>query len=92
MRPIDLRAGRWASWGWAGSAHSCPPAAGIRNAHPRLRSLRRPQRFTELGAAPVDYETLLQTSDVVTFHVPENAETFRLLNREAIVKLKPEQS
>ena len=32
----------------------------------------------------------LQTSDVVTFHVPENAETFRLLNREAIVKLKPE--
>ena len=48
-----------------------------------------PQRFTELGAAPVDFETLLQSSDVVTFHVPENAETFHLLNREAIAKLKP---
>src|SRR5215213_3829827 len=47
-----------------------------------------PQRFTEIGAAPVDFETLLQSSDVVTFHVPENAETFHLLNREAIAKLK----
>jgi D-3-phosphoglycerate dehydrogenase len=48
-----------------------------------------PQRFTELGAAPVDFETLLQSSDVVTFHVPENSETFLLLNREAISHLKP---
>ena len=48
-----------------------------------------PQRFTEIGAAPVDFETLLQASDVVTFHVPENAETFHLLNRDAISHLKP---
>lgn len=48
-----------------------------------------PQRFTELGTAPVDYETLLQSSDVVTFHVPENVETEGLLDRDAIAQLKP---
>ena len=48
-----------------------------------------PQRFTELGAAPVDYETLLESSDVVTFHVPETGETRHLLDREAIAHLRP---
>lgn len=48
-----------------------------------------PQRFTEQGAAPVDLETLLRTADVVTFHVPENAETFHMLNRETMKLLKP---
>ena len=48
-----------------------------------------PQRFTEQGAAPVDLETLLRSADVVTFHVPENAETFHMLNRETIQLLKP---
>lgn len=48
-----------------------------------------PQRFTEVGAAPVDFETLLQSSDVVTFHVPETTETFHMLDREAIAQLKP---
>jgi D-3-phosphoglycerate dehydrogenase len=48
-----------------------------------------PQRFTEVGAAPVDFETLLQSSDVVTFHVPETAETFHMLDRDAIARLKP---
>jgi D-3-phosphoglycerate dehydrogenase len=48
-----------------------------------------PQRFTELQAAPVDYETLLSSSDVVTFHVPEIAETMHLLDRQAIALLKP---
>ena len=28
MRPIDLAAGRWASWGWAGSAHKLPAGCG----------------------------------------------------------------
>lgn len=48
-----------------------------------------PQRFTEVSAAPVDYETLLQSSDVVTFHVPETAETANLLDRKAMAMLKP---
>jgi D-3-phosphoglycerate dehydrogenase / 2-oxoglutarate reductase len=48
-----------------------------------------PQRFTELGAAPVDFETLLRSSDVVTFHVPENAETAMMLDRTAMPWLKP---
>lgn len=48
-----------------------------------------PQRFTELGAAPVDYQTLLASSDVVTFHVPNNAETAHMLNAETIALLKP---
>ena len=91
MRPIDLR-GR--TVGIVGLGR-----VGSQVAH-RLRAFEMrvlaydpylaPQRFTDLGAAPVDYDTLLQSSDVVTFHVPENAETFHLLNREAITKLKPE--
>lgn len=47
-----------------------------------------PARFTELGAAPVDFETLLQSSDVVTFHVPETPETHHMLNHETIAHLK----
>lgn len=47
-----------------------------------------PQRFTEIGAAPVDYETLLGSSDVVSFHVPETGETFHLLDRQAIAHVK----
>jgi D-3-phosphoglycerate dehydrogenase len=48
-----------------------------------------PQRFTEFGAAPVDYDTLLANSDIVTFHIPANAETTHLLDAAAIARLKP---
>jgi len=48
-----------------------------------------PQRFTEVGAAPVDYRTLLAQSDVVTFHVPATAETTRMLDEAAFALLKP---
>jgi D-3-phosphoglycerate dehydrogenase len=48
-----------------------------------------PQRFTDLGAAPVDYETLLASSDVVTFHVPETDETLHLLDRASLRLIKP---
>jgi D-3-phosphoglycerate dehydrogenase / 2-oxoglutarate reductase len=48
-----------------------------------------PQRFTEVGAAPVDYRTLLESSDVVTFHVPSTADTAHMLNAETIALLKP---
>jgi len=47
------------------------------------------QRFTEMGAAPVDFETLLAKSDVVTFHVPATAETAHMLNATTIQQLKP---
>ncbi|HEU5430279.1 MAG TPA: NAD(P)-dependent oxidoreductase [Thermomicrobiales bacterium] len=48
-----------------------------------------PQRFAEIGAAPVDYETLLVASDVVTFHVPATAETTHMLDRAALAQMKP---
>ena len=47
------------------------------------------QRFTELGAAPVDLDTLFAKSDVVTFHCPATRETAHLLDAAAIAKLKP---
>ncbi|MCC6315082.1 MAG: phosphoglycerate dehydrogenase [Thermomicrobiales bacterium] len=47
------------------------------------------QRFTEIGAAPVDYQTLLANSDVVTFHVPSTPETTHMLNAETMALLKP---
>lgn len=46
-------------------------------------------RFTEMGAAPVDYRTLLSQSDVVTFHVPATSETTHMLDESAIAHLKP---
>ncbi len=49
-----------------------------------------PQRFTELGAAPVDYETLLASADVVTFHVPATVETAHMLDAPAIERMKPD--
>ena len=90
MRPIDL-AGRTVGIVGLGRVGS-QVARRLRAFEMRVLAYDpyiAPQRFTELGAAPVDFETLLQSSDVVTFHVPENAETFHLLNREAIAKLKP---
>lgn len=48
-----------------------------------------PQRFTDQGAAPVDYETLLRSSDVITFHVPENSETTHLLDAAWLTVVKP---
>jgi D-3-phosphoglycerate dehydrogenase len=48
-----------------------------------------PQRFTDLGAAPVDYPTMLANADVVTFHVPATPETAHMLDAAAIDRLKP---
>lgn len=47
------------------------------------------QRFTEIGAAPVDYQTLLAVSDVITFHVPATDETHHMLDATTIERLKP---
>ncbi len=47
------------------------------------------ERFLQLGVEPVDYETLLENVDIVTFHVPATAETYHMLDAEAIARLKP---
>jgi len=47
-------------------------------------------RFAELDVTSVDYDTLLATSDVVTYHVPSNHETHHMLNAARIEQLKPE--
>jgi D-3-phosphoglycerate dehydrogenase len=89
MRPIDLR-GRTVGIVGLGRVGS-EVARRLRAFDMRVLAYDpyiTPQRFTELGAAPVDFETLLQSSDVVTFHVPENAETLHMLDRAAIEHLK----
>jgi D-3-phosphoglycerate dehydrogenase / 2-oxoglutarate reductase len=48
-----------------------------------------PERFREHSATSVDYESLLRTSDIVTFHVPATAETRHMLDAERIELLKP---
>lgn len=47
------------------------------------------ERFVELGVEPVDYPTLLATSDIVTFHVPSTAETRGMLGPQTFPLLKP---
>ncbi len=47
-----------------------------------------PERFRELGVTSVDYETLLRTSDVVTYHVPSTPETHNMLDAQRIALLK----
>lgn len=47
------------------------------------------ERFAEHDAEPVDYETLLRRSDVVTFHVPSNHETHHMLDGARLELLKP---
>jgi D-3-phosphoglycerate dehydrogenase len=47
------------------------------------------ERFQQLGVEPVSYETLLATSDIVTFHVPATPETIQMLDAAAIARLRP---
>jgi len=47
------------------------------------------ERFAQLGVEPVDYETLLENSDIVTFHVPATPETRHMLDARAIARMKP---
>ncbi len=46
-------------------------------------------RFEELGVESVSVETLLMTSDVVSFHVPSTADTRHMLSSTTIEQLKP---
>lgn len=41
------------------------------------------------GATPVDFDTLLAQSDVITLHIPHIKSTHYLLNAEAFAKMKP---
>lgn len=43
----------------------------------------------ELGFTYLDLPTLLQTSDVVTLHVPYSKETHHLINSESLKQIKP---
>ncbi|CAN5805802.1 hypothetical protein BH24CHL4_BH24CHL4_12110 [soil metagenome] len=47
-----------------------------------------PERFREHDATSVDYETLLRTADVVTYHVPSTVETRNMLDAARIGLLK----
>ena len=48
-----------------------------------------PSRFRDLGVTPVGYAELLTRADVVTFHVPQNAETTHMLDAAAIATMRP---
>jgi len=48
-----------------------------------------PERAAELGAAPVDLDTLLRESDYVSLHVPLLPETHHLIDAQAFARMKP---
>ncbi len=48
-----------------------------------------PARFLLAGATPVDYETLLRQSDVVSFHVALTKETHHMLGERELAWMKP---
>ena len=47
------------------------------------------ERADKLGVEKVEFETLLERSDFITFHVPLTDKTKNILSAEAISKLKP---
>ena len=48
-----------------------------------------PARFTELGVRSVDFNTLLAESDFLTLHTPLTPETRKIIDRDALAKMKP---
>jgi D-3-phosphoglycerate dehydrogenase len=46
------------------------------------------EEIAKRGAQPVDLDTLLHRSDIITLHVPLNPETRGLINAERIAKMK----
>ena len=49
----------------------------------------QPQRIAEGGAEPVDFDRLLQVSDVVSVHSPLTPQTRHLLDGRALSRMKP---
>jgi len=48
-----------------------------------------PETEKELCAAKLNFSELLSTCDIVSLHVPETPETYHMMNRETIGKMKP---
>jgi len=46
------------------------------------------EKIREAGCIPVDLDTLLRESDVITLHTPLTSETYHMLNRDAFEKMK----
>lgn len=42
----------------------------------------------QMGVQPVDFDTLLRESDVISIHAPLNKDTFHIFNRDAFKKMK----
>ena len=47
------------------------------------------ERAEQLGVHLVDLDLLLRESDYITLHLPKTAETYHLINAEAIAKMRP---
>lgn len=50
---------------------------------------KRDEKFERTGAAYRDLDSLLAESDIVSVHLPANAESRRLISKERIAKMKP---
>lgn len=48
-----------------------------------------PVEVRSLGGEPVDFEAVLQASDILTLHCPSIPQTYRIVNRETIAMMKP---
>jgi D-3-phosphoglycerate dehydrogenase len=46
------------------------------------------ERFHQFGVEPVTYQTLLETADILTFHVPATPETINMLDAAAIERMR----
>jgi D-3-phosphoglycerate dehydrogenase len=51
--------------------------------------VRSAEEIQATGATPVDFDTLLAQSDLITLHIPHIKSTHYLLNTEAFNKMKP---
>jgi glyoxylate reductase/D-3-phosphoglycerate dehydrogenase len=49
----------------------------------------RPEREREIGVTYLPFDELMRTSDIVSVHVPLNAETRHLVNARALALMKP---
>ncbi|TAK18723.1 MAG: phosphoglycerate dehydrogenase [Acidobacteria bacterium] len=98
----DVRAGQWRQWsgrqltgksfGIIGCGHVGKDVAVLARAFDcsvlACDLLDFPEFYSAHGVRPVDLDTLLRTADVVTLHVPLDASTHRLINRDRLNLMK----